>query len=72
MRIKITSQTRAVVLPQIIEVSDAEAHRLIMLGCAEPLVETKETPEDNIIVETRETPEETKDVKEKKTRKGKK
>ena len=71
MRIKITSQTRALVLPQIIEVSDAEAHRLIMMGCAEPLVE-KETPEDNIIVETRETPEATKDVKEKKTRKGKK
>ena len=67
MRVKITRQTRAVVLPQIIEVSDAEAHRLIMMGCAEPLVETKETPEAEILMETREIP-----VKEKKTRKGKK
>ena len=67
MRIKITSQTRALVLPQIIEVSDAEAHRLIMMGCAEPLAEAKETPEAEILMETREIP-----VKEKKTRKGKK
>ena len=66
MRIKVTSQTRALVLPQIIEVSDAEAHRLIMMGCAEPL-EAKETPEAEILMETREIP-----VKEKKTRKGKK
>lgn len=57
MKVNITKPTRAVVMPCIVEVSQAEADRLIMMGVAEPLVAVEtammETPEVEIKKRTR-------------------
>ncbi len=68
MKVKITSTTRVVVPPQEIEVNEAEAQRLIMMGVAIPCL-AKEVPEQPIVKETRDIPE--KEIK-KQTKKGKK
>ena len=70
MKVKITRPIRVNCLSGEVEVTQQEYERLQRMGAIE--TEARQTPEDNIIVETREIPEETKDVKEKKTRKGKK
>ena len=47
MKIKLNCETRVLAKPQTLEVNDAEAQRLIMLGVAEILkekVELKEEP----------------------------
>jgi len=70
MKVKITRPIRVNCLSGEVEVTQQEYERLQRMGAIE--TEARQTPEDNIIVETREIPEATKDVKEKKTRKGKK
>lgn len=54
MKVEITSTTRVVVPPQEIEVNEAEAQRLIMMGVAIPCL-TKEVPEQ-IVKETKNIP----------------
>lgn len=47
MKVKLNCETRVLVKPQTLEVNDAEAQRLVMLGVAEILkekVELKEEP----------------------------
>lgn len=52
MKVKITKPTHVYVLPCEVEVNEAEAHRLLMVGVAEPC-ETREAPEEKVQRTTR-------------------
>ena len=50
MKITLKKATHVFALPCEVEVTEAEAHRLIMLGCAEVLKPVKETRVEEKIV----------------------
>ena len=56
MKIKLNCETRVLAKPQTLEVNDAEAQRLLMLGAAEILKEKVE-PKAEPKVEPKEEPE---------------
>ncbi|MBO6262046.1 MAG: hypothetical protein J6N95_05510 [Bacilli bacterium] len=53
MRIKLNKAVHVYALPCEIEVTEAEAHRLIMLGCAEVKQVVKEIRKEEIKKETK-------------------
>lgn len=69
MKVQITKPTHILVEPCVVEVNEAEAKRLLLLGVAKNVVEVKEKPIVKAIEET-EKPTITKEKKE--TRKAKK